>query len=60
MPGVQYILNRNRRPHIEEDAERLKNSGELADYTLEELLTDEVIMLSQKPVRKESTMVAPC
>jgi SAM-dependent methyltransferase len=49
MPEAEYILNRNSRPNAEQDAEALKNNGELAEYTMEELLTDEVIVLWRKP-----------
>jgi SAM-dependent methyltransferase len=50
MPGAEYILNRNTRPNAEQDAKRLQDNGELAEYTMEELLTDEVILLWRKPL----------
>lgn len=48
MPGVEYVLHRNKRANVEEDARSLQNKGELADYNMEELLTDEVIVLWRK------------
>lgn len=50
MSGVQLILNRNSRITAEADVRRLKSDGELAEYTLEELLTDEVVVLWRKPI----------
>jgi SAM-dependent methyltransferase len=49
MPGAEYILNRTGRPDAELDAKRLQDDGELADYTMEELLVNEVIVLWRKP-----------
>ncbi len=48
MPGSQITLSQNQRPGILEEAELLVKS-ELSDYSLEELLTDEVSVVWQKP-----------
>jgi hypothetical protein len=50
MPRAEYIFNRNSRPGAEQDVEGLKNNSELAEYSMEELLIDEVIVLWKKPI----------
>lgn len=49
MPGADIILRQNRRNGVMAEARELRASGELAEYSLEELLTDEVIVVWQKP-----------
>lgn len=49
MPGAQFFYNRNRRSGVEQDALRLKGDGELGEYSVEELLIDEVVVLWRKP-----------
>jgi SAM-dependent methyltransferase len=53
MAGARYILNENTCPNIKANAKRLICNGELAVYTLEELLTDEVIVIWRKPKSAE-------
>lgn len=48
MPGAQLIFNRTDRPGVEEDAQALLNQGELRGYSLEELITNEVVVLWKK------------
>lgn len=49
MPSADVILRQNRRNGAMSEARELRASGELAEYSLEELLTDEVIVVWQKP-----------
>jgi len=49
MPGVQFVHNRTEAPGIVEAARRLKDAGELDGYTLDELLTHNLIALWRKP-----------
>lgn len=49
MPGVQCILNRGQDPRLELVAKTLQGQGELLDYSLDELLTFEVVALWRKP-----------
>jgi SAM-dependent methyltransferase len=52
MPGAEFVLNSSTRPGIEADAVRLRERGDLGDYTTEELVTSEVIVMWQKPIGK--------
>jgi SAM-dependent methyltransferase len=48
MPGAIFMQNRSSRMDAESDISRLKNAGELIDYSNEELLTNEIIVLWRK------------
>jgi SAM-dependent methyltransferase len=48
MPGAHLIFNRTDRPGIEQDARALLDAGELNGYSLEELVTHEVVILWKK------------
>ena len=49
MPGVDCILNRGDDPTLEPAARALQDQGELLEYSLDELLTFEVVALWRKP-----------
>jgi len=49
MPGAQIFLNPSKRFGTEEDAHSLISSGELADYSLDELTTHNVWVIWRKP-----------
>jgi SAM-dependent methyltransferase len=49
MPGAQCILNRGDDPTLELSARTLQSQGELLDYSLDDLLTFEVVALWRKP-----------
>ena len=51
LPGADIILRQNHRAGAVTEARDLKASGELADYSLQELLTDEVLVVWQKSAR---------
>lgn len=48
MPGAHLILNRTDRSGVEKDAQALLNQGEMSGYSLEELITHEVVVLWKK------------
>lgn len=49
MPGAEFILNRSSRSGAAQDAQTLINQGDLAGYSLEELLVHDVTILWRKP-----------
>jgi len=51
MPEVEFILNGPNDPSLESQARTLQQQGELSDYTLEELLTSELLALWKKPLK---------
>jgi SAM-dependent methyltransferase len=48
MPGCRFWLDTDRQSHLEPAARQLQGSGELGDYTLEELLTRTVAVTWRK------------
>jgi len=49
MPGSELILSTPERAWLEGEARRLQAAGELADYTLEDLVTAKVGVIWRKP-----------
>jgi SAM-dependent methyltransferase len=49
MPGAEIVLNLTSRPGVKSDAEELLRGGEVKGYTLDELITHEVIVFWKKP-----------
>lgn len=49
MPEAEFVFNRTSRRDARADAEALMSQGELADYSLEELLVHDVTVLWQRP-----------
>lgn len=49
MPGCRMLHRNTERARLEPEARRLRDSGELADYELDELLTREVVAVWHKP-----------
>ena len=55
MPGHELILVQPGRENLEPEVSRLKQQGELSDYSLEELVTTKVILLWRKPRDQSSS-----
>jgi SAM-dependent methyltransferase len=49
MPGSELVLSAPDRVWLEEEARRLQDSGELADYAIEDLVTTKVGVIWRKP-----------
>jgi hypothetical protein len=55
MPGHELILIQPGREKLELEASRLRQQGELRDYSVEELVTTKVIVLWRKPRDERSS-----
>ena len=49
LPGCELVLIQPEADRLEPEARTLKDNGELADYSLDELLTSKVLVLWRKP-----------
>lgn len=55
-PGAKIICGKSKRAGAEEDAGRLAASGEIGDYSVEDLLTHDITVLWQKPERRGNSV----